>query len=191
MVLATESVAGPAGDHVDGIAHVEDAQVCRVDLTVRTVGEPCCRHGPQDGHVAQSAASLLEVRLDEVGAVPHPGMPCSHRVEHLRQAPPGIGAPVLGDRRAGRGDEVLLPRKVAEVEQSDRRGQVGAGHLAALAQGPDRMVDLDPGVPHGIPEPIGEAVDVLLAHCPALMEQDEVVITQWSGVAPGDASHSR
>ena len=55
---------------MDGIAHVEDAQVCRVDLTVRAVGEPCRRQGPQDSHVAQSTAGLLEVRLDEVRAVP-------------------------------------------------------------------------------------------------------------------------
>ena len=74
LVLAGEPVAAPAGDDVDGIAHVEDALVRLVDLAVRPVREPRLRQGPEHGHVAEPAVGLLEVRLDEVGQIALPGM---------------------------------------------------------------------------------------------------------------------
>ena len=45
VVLAAQPVAAAAGDDVDGVAHVEEVRVRRVDPAVRAVGEPGLREG--------------------------------------------------------------------------------------------------------------------------------------------------
>ena len=52
--LAVKSLAGPASHPVEGITDVEQLQVCRVDVAVRAICQPCGGEGPEDGHVAES-----------------------------------------------------------------------------------------------------------------------------------------
>lgn len=75
-----------------------------------------------------------------------------------------------------------------QVEQTDRCGQISSGDLAALRDGPDRVVDLGAGVPHRIPQPVGERVEVLLAQSPSVVQQHQVVVAQRPGVSSRDTA---
>ena len=64
-----QPVHGTAGGDVQGIANVEQSLVRLLDSAVRPVGQPGGRERAEHDHVAQAAAGLLEVGLQQVRRV--------------------------------------------------------------------------------------------------------------------------
>ena len=157
VVLTAQPVASSAGDDVHGVADVEQLLVGGVDGSVGPVGQPGGGQSAQDGHVAQPAAGLLEVRLEEVGEVALSRVPLRDLLLQLRQPCTRVGAPVVGDGRLRRVDDVLLARDEGDVEQADGGRQVRPGHGPALVDGADAVVELHALVPDRVPEPVGQA----------------------------------
>ena len=184
-----ESVARAAGDDVDGVTDVEEVPVRRVDLPVRPVGEPGPGERPEHRHVPQAAAGLLQVRLDQMGQLPVPGVPRGHRLGELGQPGPQSGAPVLVDGRPGRRDELRVAGEIPQVEQADRRCEVGLGDLPALGDGADGVVQAGLGVPHRVPDPVGKGDDLGGRQRRRVMDEDEVEVTERTAVAPRKAAH--
>ncbi|GAA3043074.1 hypothetical protein GCM10020000_22750 [Streptomyces olivoverticillatus] len=65
LLLEGETVGGPAGGQVEGVAGVEQEGAGVFEALTRGVGEPGGGDGAQRGGVAQAAASLLEVGFEE------------------------------------------------------------------------------------------------------------------------------
>ena len=188
VVLAAQPVATATGDDVDGVAHVEQPRVRRVDRPVRTVGQPRRGQRAQQRHVAQPAPGLLEVGLDEVREVALPGVAGDDALVQLGQAGAGVGPPVVGHGRAGGVDDVGVAGDVGDVEQPDGGRQVGAGDRAALVDRAHAVVELHPLVPDGVPQAVGEPAEVLGPEGPGLVEQDEVVVAEGSAVTAGEGA---
>ena len=189
VVLTAQPVASSAGDDVHGVADVEQLLVGGVDGSVGPVGQPGGGQSAQDGHVAQPAAGLLEVRLEEVGEVALSRVPLRDLLLQLRQPCARVGAPVVGDGGLRRVDDVLLARDEGDVEQADGGRQVRPGHGPALVDGADAVVELHALVPDRVPEPVGQGGEVGRAEGPGLVEQDEVEVAERTPVAAGEAAH--
>ena len=187
VVLAAEAVAAAAGHDVDGVPDVKKALVCRVDGSVWTVGEPGRGQRPQDRHVPQPAPGLLEVWLDEVSEVSLAGVPGQDALVQLRQPGPGVGPPVVCDGGPGRVDDLLVAGEEGDVQEADGSREVGAGDGPALVHGADAVVEPHPLVPDGIPEPVGQGVELGRAERSGLVEQDEVVVAERATVTAGQA----
>ena len=87
----------------------------------RPVREPGLGQGAEDGHAAQAPVGLLELRLDGLGEVAVAVVARGQRLGELRQPLAGVGAPVVADRGAGRGDDLGVAGDAGEVEQARRR----------------------------------------------------------------------
>ncbi len=157
---------------------------------VRTVGEPGRDQRAEDGHVAQAAVGLLEVRLEALGEVAVAGVPRLEPVDELREAAAGVGTPVVRHRGPGRRDDLGVTRDALQVQQADSGGQVARGHGAALVDGAHRVVEAAPRRPRrgtrcGRPGPAGRSA----GEGPAVVQEDEVDVAERSGVTAGQAAH--
>ena len=86
VLLAAQAVPAAPGDHVHGVADVEQVGVRGVDPAVGAVGEPRLGEGEQHGHVAEAAVGLLELRLDGLGEVALALVAPGERLDELRGA---------------------------------------------------------------------------------------------------------
>ena len=188
LVGEQEPVGVPTRDHLHGVPHVEQVRVRAVDRAVRPVGEP--RRGERGEHhgVADAAARLLELGLDEVGELAVPVGPLLGRGEQLGQPSPGGGTPVLEQRGLGARDHHGVAGDGLQVEQPHRGGQVLGRHLAALRERAHRVVEVEPGVPDRVPEPLRERRELLGAVPAALVHEQQVEVADRARVAAADAA---
>ncbi len=165
--------------------------VRRLDRLVRPVGQPGGRDRTQHRHVAQPAAALLQVRLEQVRRVAVPLRALGQHLDQLRHAAPGRGAPVLQQAGPGRGDQVGVAAHHAQVQQAHRGRQVGPGDVPALGRGADRVVQPQLGVPDRVPEAVGQPGHLVRRQRPAVVQQHEIQVADRAGVAPGQAADGR
>ena len=192
VVLLAEPVAATTGDHVDGVADVEQVGVGAVGVAVRAVGQPRRGQRPQHGHVAQAAPGLLQVRLEGLGQVAVAGVPLLDGLDQLGQPLAGVAAPVVRQRWPGwRSTTSGSPATQVRSSRPDRRGQVAGGDAAALGHGADAVVEPDAGVPDRVPEPVGELGDLRGGEGAPVVQQDEVEVAERPGLAAGEAADGR
>ena len=151
-----QPVQGAARGEVQGVADVEQPLVRLADADVRPVGQPGGGQRPQHRHVAEAAAGLLEVGLEQVGRVTEGGEPLVEGRQQLRQPLAGVAAPGVQQRRAGALDQLGVAGDHPQVEQADAGAQLAAGDLGALGRRAYRVVNPDPRVPQRIPERLGQ-----------------------------------
>ncbi len=171
-LLGDEPVDPPSDRHVQGVAGVQEPQVGGADHRAQRVGDPGVRDRPQDAHVAQAAAGLLEVALQQEGELAV-GLPAGGRhfaqggqVTHRRPPPlvHGAGDEAVGDR--------LVAGDVPGVEQTEGDLDVVVGDGQRLGQRADGVVQAQPGVPDRVPDAGGE-----LVHAgDAAVQQDQVEV---------------
>ena len=113
---------------------------------------------------------------------------CTQRFDDLGQSGAGVGAPVVGDAVPDTGHQHRVPCDPFDVEHADRSAEVTGGDRSALPQGPDAVIETDPVVPQRIPDGFGDRCHVTRADRPPVVDQDQVVVAQWSGVAAAEAA---
>ena len=129
----------------------------RVDRTVRSVREPGGGQRAEHHRIADAPARLLELRLDEVGELAVPVGTLTGRAQELGEPAAGSGAPVLQEGRLGARDDQRVAGHRLQVEQTHRGGQVLGRHLPALRERPDRVVEVETGVPDRVPDAAARA----------------------------------
>jgi hypothetical protein len=119
------------------------------------------RDGPQDRDVAQATVALLQVGLEEKGDVAGRLPPLLHgRLEDGEIARPQLGSPGgLGLLDEGLGHLGLAPDH-ARIEEAEGNTGVLGGGAEHLGGPPHRVVQVDPLVPHGVPDAVGHRLDV-------------------------------
>lgn len=124
-------------------------------------------------HIAQSAASLFQIGLEEIRDVAAPPLAFGrYRVED--RDPPGmVGAPVVAGAPPELGRELALPRDQSCVEESEGGIQIAIGHLDRTVERVDAVVELDALFPDRVPDPLRDLVDVVAA----AMQERNVEIT--------------
>ncbi len=141
-------------------AHVEQQPVGLPDGGRRRVGDLRDGERLQGVDVAQPAAGLLEVGLEQEGDLAGGPGPLLPRLAQRGQ-PPGRPGPPGGahgrDQRRGRG---RVARDVAGVEQAERGLEVVGGHGGRLGEGPHGVVERDAGVPDRVPDGVGQRAHV-------------------------------
>ncbi len=193
-VLGAELVAGPAGDAVQLGAHIEQAAVRGREPAAGNVGAEA-RHavgelrdgqGVEQLHVPQPAAAALEIGFGPVrdlpAALPSGLGQCDELVEPAADA----GAPLPPHTPDQQVAQFGVAGDVAGFEHAERGGQVGCRYLQSLRDGPDAVVELDVGVPQGVPEPVGDAGHDRWVH--VVVEQDEVEIGVGQHLATAEAA---
>ena len=178
----------PPRHHLDRVAHVEQVGVGHVDRAVRPVGEPGRGERAQHDRVADAAARLLELRLDEVGQLTVPVGALPGGGQQLRQPPARGRPPVLQQGGLGAGDDDGVARDRLQVEQPDGRREVLGRHLAALGERPDRVVQVEARVPDGVPELLRERRERLGRVAAALVHEQQVEVADRARVAAPDAA---
>ncbi len=186
-----QRVAGLAAHHLQGVPDVEQHAVRGVHRHVRPVGEPRRRQGAQHRDVAQPAAALLEVGLEQERAVAVALGALVDGTEQLGQPAPRRPAPVVEQPAAGRRDQLGVARHHAQVEQPDAGREVVAADVPALRRGAHRVVEAHPGVPDRVPEPLGQRRDVRRGQGVAVVQQHEVEVARRAGLTAREAAHRR
>ncbi len=153
---------------------------------------PCGRSASQASASARSTVMSRRPPCDSLssgsmrlGEVPLALVPGRHGLHELRQALAGVAAPVVRDGGPRGGDELGVAGERREVEQADGRGEVGGGDLPALGDGADAVVQAHPGVPDGVPDPVGQRGELLGREGALGVEEHEVVVAERAGVARG------
>ena len=157
-----------------------------VDRSMGAVRQPC-RGQRREAHVvAQPAARLLEVRLDQVGELAVALGALARGGEQLGQALAGGGAPVLVDRRTCLLRQGGVAGDGVQVEQSRGGREILRGDLTALRDGAHRVVELQPGVPDRVPEALRELRDLLRRVGATVVDEHEVEVGARAGVAAAE-----
>ena len=181
-----KAVASLAGEPVQTYTGGHQS-IGRVEFVEVRVGKERGANGgrPQQRDVAESAATLLEVGLEEKGDVAHARMAFCNRVAQLAEPAFGEAAP-FGEatidelpaevRFAGHGASADQPQRGPEVAPSD-----GDGLLDRL----DAVVEAHAGVPDRIPQVARDLGDV----APAPVDEDDVDVTARRELAASVASH--
>jgi hypothetical protein len=76
-------------------------------------------------------------------------------------------------------------RSASPVEPAELGPQVAGGDLEDLPRSPDRVVETDAFVPHGVPDGVGHDADV----APAFVHEHHVEIAARTELAPAVAAH--
>ena len=120
---------------------------------------PRGRDGLDGVHVAQPAAGLLEVGLEQESQLA--AALGSFHVQGLQFGQPGAGRgpPVLQGPEAQRVGEVGVARDMPGVQQPEDYFEVGLGHPAGFRRGAHRVIEAGAGVPDRIPDPVGHRRD--------------------------------
>ena len=116
---------------------------------------------PAEGvDIAQAAAGLLEVRLEQEGDLAEPGVPLTDRRAEAPVVPSPAGRP-LGPPPVcqGTGEEVVASHQPG-AQQARGGVEALAGHLEDLVDRAHLVAQLQAGVPHRIPETVGDRTDL-------------------------------
>src|SRR6266571_1655646 len=191
-LLRDEPVHPPAGRDVQGVPDVEQPDMCRPYLRPPRVGDPGHPDSAQDADVAQAAAGLLDVALQEKRQL---SVRLPTRGNHLvqrRQGGGGTAPPLFHRRRAYLTGQRRVAGEVPEVEQPQRDLHVLPGDGERLVDGAYRVVQADPGVPDRVPDRLGERRHV----GPPVVQQDEVHVAVRGALPPaqpadGHEGHAR
>ena len=181
-----QPVHRPAGAEVEGVADVEQLLVRVLDPGVRAVGQPGGGQRPQHDHVAEAAAGLLQVGLQQVGGVAERLVPLLQGGEQLGQPLAGVGPPGGQQGRPRSADELGVAGQHPQVEQPDPGAQLATGHVGALGRGAHRVVQPHRAVPQRIPEGLGQSVDP--GPVPAVVQQHQVDVGARTELASGQAA---
>jgi hypothetical protein len=140
--------------------------------------------GPADGvHVAQAAAPLLEVGLEEEGDLALLGMAGAHPPADVGQpalralAPQGQG-PLVQD-----GGQLAVAGQAPRREQRRGRVEIARGQGQRLAGGAHGVPELEAGVPHRVPDALGGGADVDAG----LVQEEHVDVAAGRQLAPAVA----
>ncbi len=154
---------------------VSSAAAWSTEAEIGIVGQFGCvgGDGAQHAHVAQAAVALLQVGLEEEGHVAAAGPAGAHLVLEQREV---LGAELVAPGRLGLlqerfGDTGLTPDH-ARIEQAESDPDVFGGDGQDLLGAADRVVELDALVPDGVPDPVGDGLDVPVAG----VDEDDVQI---------------
>ena len=177
---------------MERVADVEEVVARAVDGAVRAVREPGRGERAQRlMQVAQPAAGLLEVGFDEVGEFAEALGARARSGEQVGEAVSRGAPPVRKDRGARLLHQGGVAADEAQVEQSRGGGEVAGRDLAALGEGADGVIELEPRVPDRIPEALGELGELLLLDGRAVVEEQEVEVARRPGVAARDRADGR
>ena len=75
---------------------------------------------------------------------------------------------------------------MTSFEHAERGGQVGCGYLQSLRDGPDAVVELDMGIPQGVPQPVGDAGHDRGIH--VVVQQDQVQVGAGQHLTTAEAA---
>ncbi len=159
LFLEGEAVGGAAGGEVEGVAGVEEDAAGLGEAFTGGVGDPGGGDGAQGGGVAQSAAGLLEIGLQEELELALALGPLAAELVQGGQPLGGLVPPVGEDRGAQGGDEAEVPGDGSCVEQAELDLEVLAGGLAGFGGGAYGVVEGEAQVPDGVPNAVGEGRD--------------------------------
>ena len=107
---------------------------------------------PQRVHVAQPAAGVLEVRLQQERQLAG-GLPAGEGgLPQLRQPLAGVRPPGRVRGLPQQPGQRRVAGEVAQLEQAERGLEVAAADRHRLGDGADRVVQADPGVPDRVPD---------------------------------------
>jgi hypothetical protein len=179
-VLDEEPVAAPAGDQVQAVAHVEQPRVGGPHRRPPRVGDLGVGDAAQHPDVAQPAAGLLDVAVEQEGefAVMTPA-PGGQLAQH-GQVGAGPLAPLVQRHLAQPGGQVGVAGDVAGVDQAEAGLGVLGGDREGLVNGPDRVVEGQTGVPDRVPDALGH-----LGHVRGpVVHEHEVDVRVRSALAP-------
>ena len=180
LLLHEQPVGRAAGREVERVAHVEQPSVRGDQRLVGDVGDPRGRHGPQHGRVAQAAVGLLEVGLEQVRELAGALGASQDVLAQLRQPVTGEAAPVGQHAGAQALSERLVAGHRARVEDAEDDLDVVGGQPPGLRHGAHAVVQPEPGVPHRVPEPVGERRDILARR----VQQQQVQVAAGRELAP-------
>ena len=189
VVLAHQPVPAPIGHDMDRITHVEQEISGQIHVATGSLHEPCLGERRQDREVAQPTARLLEIGFQRLGEVPMPGVPGRQRLEEFGQTAAGAASPIVGDGRAGGGDELSIAGNRRQVEQTDGGGEVRLGDGAALGEGADTVVETHLRVPDRIPDTLCQSRDRGVVEHPTVVQEDEIEVTHRPGVGSCLTAH--
>ena len=187
LLLQDEPVGGPPGDHVQGVADVEQGALGVVEPGVRASATQEAATARSTVEVAQPAARLLEVGLEgerDVAGALGPLLGRSEQVgEPLGREPPPVGE----DRRAQALAEGDVAGDVPDVEHAEQGPYVVRRHASGLGRRADRVVQADARVPDRVPDPVRE-LGGLLVPDPGGAEQHDVEVAARGELASAVAA---
>jgi hypothetical protein len=175
LLLEHQPVAGPSGHRMQGIADVQQLGRRSVESPVRPVGHPGGGHGAECDDVAEPAAPRLQIRLQGVRDVPGALRPLGAQGAQLGQATPGRPPPVGEHRRAQVRRQAAVPGDEPQAEQSQEDRHVLARQPPGLDRGSYGVVQADAGVPHRVPQLLGDRHRVGVP----VVQQDDVQVAAW------------
>jgi hypothetical protein len=184
-LLGHQPVHPSAGGGVQGIAGVEQPQVGRAYGRAQGVRRAGVRDAPQHPDVAQPAAGLLQVALQQEGQFAVGAPAALAGVVQPGKLPHG-GTPPLVPRGGGQGGgQVGITGDVPGVEQAEGDLHVVVRGRQRLRDGAHRVVEADLGVPHRVPDRGRERVHARDAG----VQQDQVEVAVRGALAPAEPAH--
>ena len=173
LLLQQQPVPGPApgrgGAPVQLAPHVEQHLVRLPYGRARSVRDLSDRERVQRVHVAQPAAGLLEVGLEQERHLAERPSPLAGRLGQLVEPGGRAGPPGRPGRRQQPGAQVPVAGDVPRVEQAEGGLEVAAGDRDGLVHGAHGVVQVQPAVPERVPEGVGDRRDV---RAPGVDEQE-------------------
>ena len=187
LLLEQESVAGPAGAAVQLDPGGQQREVGGLDLGRVAVEEGGLGLlGPADGvDVAQAAAAVLEVGLEEEGHLAGLGVAVGDALVQLAQPPP---AALLPERQALLGELVGqggVTGDVAHAQHRRGRVEVVGGEAQGLLDRAHGVAELQVLVPDRVPDALGEALDL----DPGVVEEVDVDVAARGQLGAPVAAH--
>jgi hypothetical protein len=184
LLLADEDVDRAAGPAAQLVPDVEEEGVGLLHLGGGLVGELGGGRGAQHLSLAQAAVGLLEVGFEQEGQLADLAGPPAAQVAQLRQQAGGGRAPAAEGRRPEPRGELGVAGDQPGVEQAEPGLDVGGGDRDRLGDRAHRVVQPQAGVPHGVPEGVGERGDLGTP----VVDQHEVQVAEGRRLAPAQAA---
>ena len=184
LVLEAQHVTGSAGRAVQGDTDSDERLLALVQcvLVVGRHEEVGLAGPPQRVDVAETAVTVLQIGLEEVGDVAGRDPPFDHpRAEGIEPAT-AVAAVLRRPLRRQPGAELVVAGERAGAEQRRRRVQVLGGEGELLVERAHGVAELEPGVPQRVPERGGDLVDA--AGPPVVDEQHVDVALRGQLLAP-------
>ena len=194
LVLEPQHVARPLLLPVQGDADVDQRAVAAIEH-----GEILGRHDevgvggpPQRVHVAQPAVAVLEVGLQQERDIAGLAPPFDDLGAQRVEPTPAVAAPPGAPLRHQPRPELVVARKRPGAQQRRRRVEVVGGQRQLVVERSDGVTELEPSVPQGVPQLLGQVVEA--ARLPVVEQQHVDVAARRQLLtavsADGDEGHS-
>ena len=185
--LGLGEVLGLALDE-DAEAHElsPDAELSAARLTADAVARP---RGPASAvDVAHPARAALQVRFEQVQRAAEALVPGRRLglepVDEVAEV--ALAEETLDGRRVERPEQGVVTREPAQVEQTGRRGQVGAGQRHRVGHTDDLVTHLQSGVPERVEERLEERHRLRLGDL-GVDQEDHVGVAAQGDGSPAEA----